>query len=67
MSRAIARAAQKREESRGAHYREDYPEAGALAESAYIVLCMEEDKFELSTEPVAFTLVKPGESLIDGA
>ena len=59
-SRAIARAAHKREESCGAHYRDGHPEAGALVDTTFTVARMEDDR-------LAFTLVKPGQSLIEGA
>jgi fumarate reductase flavoprotein subunit len=67
VSRAICAAAQARADSRGAHYREDFPETAKLEDSRYTVVRCEEDSFEVSTEPVVFTRVRPGQSLLPQA
>ncbi len=67
VSRVIAHAALVRADSRGAHFREDFPETGALETSAYTVVRRAGDALDCGTEPVHFSIVKPGESLIDDA
>ena len=64
VSEAIARAALQREDSRGAHYREDCPDEGDLAASRFTVVRQSGDGLDVSAEPVNFTIVKPGESLL---
>ncbi len=64
VSRAIAAAALARENSRGAHFRSDFPSAGDLAASAYTVVRRDGGELRTGTEPVRFTRVKPGETLL---
>ena len=65
VSKVIARAALRRENSRGAHYREDFPDEGDLATSTYTVASMRDGQVEITEEPVAFTIVRPGETLLE--
>jgi fumarate reductase flavoprotein subunit len=64
ISRVIALAAQKRENSRGAHYRSDFPEPGDLATSTFTVARQTPIGIDISEQPVQFTHVRPGETLI---
>ena len=67
VSRAICAAAIARTDSRGAHFREDFPAASDLATSRYTLTRLREDVPAVDTAPVDFTRVRPGESLIGKA
>jgi fumarate reductase flavoprotein subunit len=64
VSKVIALAALQRENSRGAHFRDDFKDAGDLATSAYTVVRQEGGKLSVTDAPVAFTIVRPGETLL---
>ena len=63
VSRVIAAAAIARTDSRGAHFRSDFPHTGPLEQSAFTSL----QNGQLTMKPVAFTRVRPGESLLKNA
>jgi fumarate reductase flavoprotein subunit len=60
VSKVIAESALARRDSRGAHYRSDFPDAGSLEQSAFSSY----RDGALSMKPVKFTRVRPGESLL---
>jgi fumarate reductase flavoprotein subunit len=66
ISRVITLAARQRENSRGAHYRSDFPQEGDLASSRFTVVRQGADGLDIAEQPVEFTHVKPGESLLEG-
>ena len=64
ISKVVTHAALERENSRGAHYREDFKDPGDLATSRYTVVRQVDGRLETTNEPVQFTRVKPGETLL---
>jgi fumarate reductase flavoprotein subunit len=64
VSRVIVGAARARENSRGAHYRADFPVAGDIARSTYTRVRLREGHLTCDAVPVRFTRVRPGESLL---
>ena len=67
MSKAIAHAALAREDSCGAHYREDFPRAAEPAAAAFTRIRRRGDGFGLEFVPVEFSRVRPGETLLKEA
>jgi fumarate reductase flavoprotein subunit len=63
VSRVIAAAAIARKDSRGAHFRSDFPETGPLDESAFTSIRFN----DVAMKPVKFTRVRPGQTLLKDA
>jgi fumarate reductase flavoprotein subunit len=64
VSQAITSAALARENSLGAHWREDFPVPAADADAAFICLRQSNGRLDVSRHAVAFTRVRPGHSLL---
>jgi fumarate reductase flavoprotein subunit len=64
VSRAITAAAQTRRDSRGAHFRTEHPSSSPLESSSYTLVRMQERELQVNTEPVMFTRVRPGQTLV---
>jgi fumarate reductase flavoprotein subunit len=64
VSQAVTEAALSRENSRGAHYRDDFPEPGSLQESYYTAVNMSQDRLSIQNQPVQFTMIKPGQTIL---
>ncbi|HUJ86711.1 MAG TPA: FAD-binding protein [Burkholderiales bacterium] len=67
VSRVIAYAALAREDSRGAHFRDDFPHTGPLEASRYTSARLAGRGVEIALRPVEFTRVRPGQSLLAAA
>ena len=67
VSAVIAHAAKARENSRGAHFRADFTAPGDLASSRYTVARLTGGALGITEQPVRFTHVRPGETLLTDA
>ncbi len=64
VSKSINFAAMAREDSRGAHFRSDFPDAGNLENSHFTCVTLNDEGFKVETKPVVFSRVKPGQTLL---
>jgi len=64
VSDVIARAGLARENSRGAHFREDFTQPGKMENSYFTVARKNGDKVGVTRAPVQFTIVRPGETIL---
>ncbi|MEE9560850.1 MAG: FAD-binding protein [Acidiferrobacterales bacterium] len=67
VSRAIAAAALARQDTRGAHYRTDFPASSDPAGSRFTRARFIDGDITIDTERVRFTRVRPGETLLNEA
>ena len=67
VSKSIRCAAMAREDSRGAHFRTDFPHVRDLENSRYVCVKWNDGRFDATMRPVQFTRVRPGESLLKDA
>jgi fumarate reductase flavoprotein subunit len=64
ISEVITKAGITRENSRGAHFREDFPEPGTMEDSEFTVAQQIGRDVTVTREPVQFSIVRPGETIL---
>ena len=65
VSKVITASALARENSRGAHYRDDFPDPGPMEGSYFTAVSINQNGLQVENRAVVFSLVKPGESLLN--
>lgn len=64
VSQAVAEAAIARENSRGAHYRDDFPDPGSFEDSYYTAVRLNKQDLMIEKRPVQFTMIRPGQTIL---
>ncbi len=64
VSQAVAEAAIARENSRGAHYRDDFPDPGSFEDSYYTAVQLSKQDLMIEKRPVQFTMIRPGQTIL---
>lgn len=64
VSKSVTESAISRENSRGSHYREDFPEPGSMEDSYFTAINLHGQSLSIENRPVQFSLVKPGETIL---
>lgn len=64
ISEVITKAGITRKNSRGAHFREDFPEPGTMESSEFTVAQQIGSEVTVTREPVQFSIVRPGETVL---
>jgi fumarate reductase flavoprotein subunit len=64
VSQAVAEAAIARENSRGAHYRDDFPDPGSFEDSYYTAVQLSKQDLMIEKRPGQFTMIRPGQTIL---
>lgn len=64
VSEVITQAGIPRENSRGAHFRENFPKSGGIEGSDFTVATKTADGIKMTRKPVQFTIIHPGVTIL---
>jgi len=67
ISEVITKAGIERKNSRGAHFREDFPDSGDMDKSDFTVAQLKDDEVIVNREPVKFNIVSPGNTILSAS